>query len=201
MYFSYLSGRVADIEQNRAVIDCNGVGYECAVSAYTISQIKTGEPAKLFTVCSIREDAFEIFGFITKEEKSCFEMLTAVNGVGPKAALAILSVCNPSNFKLAVLSGDEKAITAAPGVGKKLAQRILLELKDKLSIGTDTTAAPNYGTVPAVQPTHVNEAAAGLIALGYSQSEIAQALKGIKIDTMSTQEIIKAALKAMVLKA
>jgi len=201
MYFSYLRGTVAEIEQSRAVIDCNGVGYECSVSAYTISQLKIGEEAKLFTFCSIREDAFEIFGFKSKEEKNCFEMLTGVNGVGPKAALSILSACNPSAFKLAVLSGDEKAITAAQGVGKKLAQRILLELKDKLSLNGDTSEVQGIAAGISVASSHQNDAVAALNALGYSQSEIAQALKGLKTEGMTTEDIVRAALRAMVMKA
>lgn len=134
MFFHYLSGTVAAIEQNLAVVDCGGVGYECSTTAYTISQLRLGQVHKLYTHCNIREDAFEIYGFSTREEKRCFELLLSVSGVGPKAALNILSATTPSGFQLAVASGDERALTAAQGVGKKLAQRVLLELKDKLKL-------------------------------------------------------------------
>ena len=131
MLFYYLNGTVAALDANLAVIDCGGVGYACYTTTYTQSQLTVGRNAKLFTSCSIREDAFDIFGFSSREEKNCFERLTGVTGVGPRVALALLSSMTPDQFTLAILTGDEKALTAAPGVGRKLAQRILLELKDK----------------------------------------------------------------------
>ena len=133
MLFYYLNGTVAAMEANLAVVDCGGVGYACYTTSYTQSQLAIGRAAKLYTYCSIREDAVDIFGFSSREEKNCFERLVGVTGVGPKAALAILSSMMPEQFTRAVVTGDEKALTAAPGVGKKLAQRILLELKDKLA--------------------------------------------------------------------
>ncbi len=132
MYYYYLNGTVALLDANLAVIDCGGVGYACHTTTYTQSQLTVGQTAKLYTYCSIREDAFDIFGFSSREEKACFERLLSVSGVGPKAALAILSASTPQAFTLAIVTGDEKALTRAPGIGKKLAQRILLELKDKL---------------------------------------------------------------------
>ena len=129
MYFYYLEGTIALLDANLAVIDCGGVGYGCATTRYTLSQLKTGQRHRLYTYCNIREDAFEIYGFSTRDELRCFEMLLGVTGVGPKAALAILSATTPDGFRLAVLTGDEKTLTAAAGVGKKLAQRILLELR------------------------------------------------------------------------
>lgn len=127
----YVSGTVAVLEPGLAVIDCGGVGYGCRVTAYTAGQLKLNQNARLYITESIREDAFDLFGFISREEQRCFELLTSVNGVGPKAALAILSSGGPQNFTLAVMTGDEKMLTAAQGVGKKLAQRIILELKEK----------------------------------------------------------------------
>ena len=200
MFFHYLSGTVAELGQNYAVIDCGGVGFECATTAYTISQLKPCRQQKLYTYCSVREDAFEIFGFSTKEEKRCFELLISVSGVGPKAALAILSVTTPPAFQLAVAAGDEKTLTRAPGVGKKLAQRVLLELKDKIALDGMETAAPAGGAAPAVGAQQ-SEAAAALSALGYSQSEIAQALKGLDTASMSVEEIVRQALRAMVIRA
>ena len=199
MFFHYLNGTIAAVEQNLAVVDCGGVGFECATTAYTISQLKPGQVQKLYTSCNIREDAFEIYGFSTKEEKRCFELLLTISGVGPKAALNILSATGPSGFQLAVASGDEKALTAAQGVGKKLAQRVLLELKDKLKLdGTDSLpvadgAAPQRGS-------HTSEASAALAVLGYSQSEIALALKGVDTEKLSVEEIVRQALRAMVMQ-
>ena len=199
MFFHYLSGTIAAIEQNLAVIDCGGVGFECATTAYTISQLKPGQVQKLYTSCNIREDAFEIYGFSTKEEKRCFELLLTVSGVGPKAALNILSATGPSGFQLAVASGDEKALTAAQGVGKKLAQRVLLELKDKLKLdGAD--ALPVMGGAVPQRGSHASEASAALAVLGYSQSEIALALKGVDTENLSVEEIVRQALRAMVMQ-
>lgn len=199
MFFHYLNGTIAAIEQNLAVVDCGGVGFECATTAYTISQLKPGQVQKLYTCCNIREDAFEIYGFSTKEEKRCFELLLTVSGVGPKAALNILSATGPSGFQLAVASGDEKALTAAQGVGKKLAQRVLLELKDKLKLdGAD--ALPVMGSAVPQRGSHASEAAAALAVLGYSQSEIALALKGVDTETLSVEEIVRQALRAMVMQ-
>ncbi len=131
--FYYVSGTVAEIGPNLAVIDCGGVGYACATTNYTISRLKKGERAKLFTYLHVREEIFELFGFSSQQELSSFKMLIGVSGVGPKAALAILSSTTPNNLALSIVTGDEKALTAAPGIGKKIAQRIILELKDKLA--------------------------------------------------------------------
>ena len=113
----YVSGQVALLEPGLAVIDCNGVGYGCRITAYTAAQLKLNQPAKLYVTESVREDAYDIYGFIDREEQRCYDLLTSVNGVGPKVALAILSA-GPKNFTLAVMTGDEKLLTAAQGVGK-----------------------------------------------------------------------------------
>lgn len=199
MFFHYLSGTVAALENNLAVLDCGGIGFECCTTAYTISQLKPGKTQKLYTYCNVREDAFEIFGFSTREEKRCFELLLSVSGVGPKAALSILSATSPSGFQLAVASGDEKALTAAQGVGKKLAQRVLLELKDKLTLD-GTEGLPAGGAAMPVKGSHAGEAAAALSVLGYSQSEIAVALKGLDVETMTVEALVRQALRAMVTK-
>ena len=195
----YVSGPVAVLEPTLAVIDCGGVGYGCRVTAYTASQLKLNQPARLYITESIREDAFDLFGFISKEEQHCFELLTSVNGVGPKAALAILSA-GPQNFTLAVMTGDEKLLTAAQGVGKKLAQRIILELKDKL--GGANVALDFSGpsvSAPVQTGNHAALATAALQELGYSPAEIAAALKGVD-PAASTEEMVRFALRAMVMK-
>ena len=194
----YVSGTVAVLEPNLAVIDCGGVGYGCRVTAYTAGQLKINQPAKLFITESIREDAFDLFGFYSREEQRCFELLTTVNGVGPKAAMAILSA-GPQNFTLAVMTGDEKLLTAAQGVGKKLAQRIILELKDKMGGGAmELDFSGGVGVVAAPQG-NMATAQAALQELGYSPSEIGMALKGADPNA-TTEELVRHALRAMVMK-
>ena len=195
----YVSGTVAVLEPGLAVIDCGGVGYGCRVTAYTAGQLKLNQNARLYITESIREDAFDLYGFISREEQRCFELLTSVNGVGPKAALAILSSGGPQNFTLAVMTGDEKMLTAAQGVGKKLAQRIILELKDKLIKEQGGFEAGSGAAVamPA-QSNKAGEAAAALAVLGYGSQEIAAALKGIDMDALPLEEIIRQSLKKMV---
>ena len=198
--FYYLNGIVAEMEANLAVIDCGGVGYACATTNYTLSQLKKGERAKLYTYMNVREDAVDLFGFSSQSELHSFKLLLGVSGVGPKAALAILSTNTPANLAMAVVMGDEKALTAAPGIGKKIAQRIILELKDKLAKEQASFGPDTGGSVPlTVLPNDkAKEAGAALAVLGYSGSEVAAALKGIDIDTLPLEEIIRQALKRMV---
>ncbi len=195
----YVSGPVAVLEPGLAVIDCGGVGYGCRVTTYTAAQLKLDKPAKLYITESIREDAFDLYGFSSREEQRCYELLTSVNGVGPKAAMAILAA-GPQNFTLGVMTGDEKLLTAAQGIGKKIAQRIILELKDKIGgsaaeldlSGPTVSAAPAPGNNTAL-------ASAALQELGYSPSEIATALKGADPGA-TTEELVRYALRAMVMK-
>ena len=133
MYY-YVNGTVAEIDAGLAVIDCSGVGYACATTNYTLSQLKKGAPAKLYTYLNVREDAMELFGFADQSELRSFKLLIGVSGVGPRAALSILSAVTPQQLALAVVTEDEKALTAANGIGKKIAQRVILELKDKLGM-------------------------------------------------------------------
>ena len=195
----YVSGTVAILEPGLAVIDCGGVGYGCRVTAYTAGQLKLNQPARLYITEAIREDAYDIYGFIDREEQRCYELLTSVNGVGPKAAIAILSA-GPQNFTLAVMTGDEKLLTAAQGVGKKIAQRIILELKDKM--GSNVALDFSGGITPAAAPaqgSNVTLATAALQELGYSAAEISMALKGAD-PTASTEDLVRFALRAMVMK-
>ena len=198
----YVSGPVAVLEPSLAVIDCGGVGYGCRVTAYTAGQLKLNQPARLYITESIREDAFDLYGFISKEEQHCFELLTTVTGVGPKAAMAILSAGGPQNFTLAVMTGDEKMLTAAQGVGKKLAQRIILELKDKVG-GTGAELDFSGGAALSAPVQSGNNAAlatAALQELGYSPAEISAALKGVDANA-TTEEMVRYALRAMVMKS
>ncbi|MDY4508374.1 MAG: Holliday junction branch migration protein RuvA [Candidatus Faecousia sp.] len=197
----YVSGKVAVLEPGLAVIDCGGVGYGCRVTAYTAGQLKLNQNAKLYITESIREDAFDLYGFSSREEQRCYELLTSVNGVGPKAAMAILSAGGPQNFTLAVMTGDEKMLTAAQGIGKKIAQRIILELKDKIGGGGMELdfSAGSAAAAPAQQGSSAALAHAALQELGYSPAEISAALKGVDPNA-STEEMVRHALRAMVMK-
>ncbi len=195
----YVSGPVTVLEPGLAVIDCGGVGYGCRITAYTAGQLKLNQAARLYVTESIREDAFDLYGFISKEEQRCYELLTSVNGVGPKAAMAILAA-GPQNFTLAVMTGDEKLLTAAQGVGKKIAQRIILELKDK--IGGSNVELDFSGpavTASVQQGGNVAMARAALQELGYSPAEIQTALKGADPNA-TTEALVRHALRAMVMK-
>ena len=200
MYY-YLSGTVAHMEPYLAVIDCGGVGYACRTTSYTLSQIKKGDKATLYTYLSVREAAMDLYGFFSQEERKLFQQLIAVSGVGPKAALAILSSTTPANLAMSIITGDEKALTAAQGVGKKIAQRVILELKDKLAKGQTVSLSGESVAGPAVTiipQNKLSEAAAALAVLGYSQAEINVALKGVDIEGLPLEQIIRLALKNMV---
>jgi Holliday junction DNA helicase RuvA len=196
--FYHINGNVSAIEPNLAVIECAGVGFALNATTNTLSHLKIGETAKLYTYECIREDAFDLYGFYDKREKRCFEMLLDVSGVGPKAAMSILSSATPESLAMAIISGDERALTVAPGIGKKIAQRILLELKDKMSketsgmvlgVGAGSSAAP--GT------SKLSDAASALVVLGYSNAEISVVLKDIEVESTPLEEIIRQALKKM----
>ena len=197
--FYYVSGTVAHMEPYLAVIDCGGVGYACRTTTYTLSSLKKGDKAKLFTYLNVREDAMELYGFAGAEELKLFQQLISVSGVGPKAALSILSCGTPGNLALSIITGDEKALTCAPGIGKKIAQRVILELKDKLAKGQTIAAGESYGGtgVTVIPENKLSEATAALAVLGYSQGEIGAALKGIDMDSLTLEQIIKEALKKM----
>lgn len=196
----YVSGTVAVLEPGLAVIDCGGVGYGCRVTTYTAGQLKLNQPAKLYITESIREDAFDLYGFISREEQRCYELLISVTGVGPKAAMAILSSGGPQNFTLAVMTGDDKMLTAAQGVGKKIAQRIILELKDKVGgANMELDFSGPTAAAPAASGGAAALASAALQELGYSPAEISAALKGVD-PAATTEEMVRYALRAMVMK-
>lgn len=204
--FYYIRGTVAINEPNLVVIDAGGVGYAVSTSLTSCASVRVGETVTFYTHLHVREDIFEIYGFSTREELGCFKQLINISGVGPKAALAILGACTPARLALAVVTGDEKALTAAPGVGKKLAQRIILELKDKMSQEQLSSAGSDF-----VAPTTSNvaletgasaELAAAMEALtskdfGYSSIQVQTVLKGLDLTGMSAGEIIRLALKKL----
>lgn len=198
--FYYVEGKVTELLPNLAVIDCCGVGYACNTTNNTLSHLKKGEQAKLYTYLNVREDLMDLYAFSTQNELSSFKMLIGISGVGPKAALAILSVSTPETLAIAIITGDLKALTVAPGIGKKIAQRIVLELKDKmakeqasgkLSIETGSVTTPIGGKA--------TEAAAALAVLGYSSADVAVAMKGVDVENLPLEEIIRQSLKKMVM--
>ena len=197
--FYHLEGIVSEIAPNLVVLDCGGVGFALNATINTISYLKTGEKAKLYIAESIGESNFDLYGFYSKSEKRCYEMLVSVSGIGPKAALSILSYNTPDGLALSILNNDVKALTVAPGIGKKIAQRVILELKDKISKEMDN---PVFD-LPVVNLTagddkQVSDAIAALTVLGYGSTEVAQVLKRLDTSGMSAEEIIKAVLKQMV---
>lgn len=198
--FYHIEGIVSEIEQNRAVIDCGGVGFDLNVTLNTLSALKSGTKAKLYVSESVGENNFDLYGFFTKSEKRCFEMLTAVSGIGPKAALSILSCNTPESLALAIMNNDEKALTVAPGVGKKIAQRVILELKDKISkeMGGAEISLPAVSVSVSSQDSNVSDAMTALGVLGYSSTEIAPVLKKLDISGMTAEQIIKTVLRQMV---
>ena len=195
-----LTGKIVKKSMNAVVLSCGGVGYYAQCPASVAGALPgVGKEATIYTVMSITENDVSLYGFATEEQQACFEMLTAVSGVGPKVGLAILSVMEPDRVALAISAGDHKAFKAASGVGPKLAQRIVLELKDKVAkgfvdgISLEDVAGASAQT-PAAQSS--SQAIAALVSLGYSQSEAALAVA--KIDaTLPVEEIIKLALRGM----
>lgn len=199
--FYYLTGTVTLLEANLAVVDCGGVGYACHTSNNTLAQLRQGEERRLYTYCNIKEDAFDIYGFATREELRLFQMLLSVTGVGAKVALSILSAVTPDQLTLAIATGDEKTVTMAQGVGKKMAQRILLELKDQIGGALETTSGviTSGGAPAALKGGKLATATAALVELGYSQAEVARALKGADVENLSVEELVRYGLRAMVM--
>ena len=195
-----ISGLLRQVAPTYCVVEACGVGYQCSASTHTLSSLPgRGQEVTLLTHLWVKEDGMELFGFSTEQERRCFRMLIGVSGVGPRVALAILSDSAPDRLMLSIAAGDAKALTRAQGVGAKLAQRITLELKDKVAKGfvdgislEDVAGATS--TTPAAQGA--GQAIAALVSLGYSQSEAAMAVS--KIDaTLPVEEIIKLALRGM----
>ena len=193
--FYYLEGIVSDIDINLAVIDCGGVGYAVNTTANTLSRLKVKEKAKIYISEYIKEDCFDLYGFATLSEKRCFEMLLTVSGIGPKAAQAILSTSTPEALAMAIMTGDEKAITVAQGVGKKIAQRVILELKDKVSKEANVVASEMPAVLTPADGDSRSDAVAALMVLGYSAPEINGVLRRMDVTGMTTEQIVKIALK------
>ena len=199
--FHYFSGKLVYCQLNTAVIDCGGVGYKLTVSATTLSKIAghMDETVKLFAYLAVREDAMELYGFFGEAELESFKLLTTVSGIGPKAAIAILSVFTPEKLAAAIAAGDTRSISRAQGVGGKTAARVVLELKDKFKIfgeGDDEGYADSGAATGTVSAGGFAEATEVLAVLGYSRSEIATALKNVS-PAWDSEEIVKHALKQL----
>ena len=195
--FYHIEGKVTELEPNLAVLDCGGVGYGLIVSVNTASRLRLGERVKLYISEVIGENNFDLYGFFAKDEKRCFEMLTSVSGIGPKAALSILSFNTPDSLALAIINGNDKALTVAPGIGKKIAQRVILELKDKMGkeLSSSELTLPE---APSNVGGEMNDVYAALTVLGYTGAEISPILKKLEPAGMTTEQIIKAVLRQMV---
>ena len=201
--FYYLNGELALRDVNTCVIDCNGVGYKMSVSKNTLAKLtKRGEKVCLFTHFHVREDAVELLGFYTEAELEAFKLLITVSGIGPKAAMSILSVLTPEKFALAVTMGDTKAIAKASGIGSKTAARVVLELKEKVAKSFPTESASADGEIPVTDELvfgNTEEAIGALMVLGYSRQEAQLALKGVD-PLLSLEDMITAALRKMMPK-
>ena len=194
--FYYLDGVIAELLPGMAVVDCGGVGYACRTTGNTLSALKRGQRGKLYTHFYVGDAVVDLYGFATQGELNAFRMLIGVSGVGPKAALAILSALSPDALTMAIVTEDERALTAAPGIGKKIAKRMILELKDRLA-GEAVGGADASGIAAPSFMGKSTEAAQALAALGYSAQEVQTALKGVDTTSLPLEEIIRQSLKKM----
>ena len=197
--YAYIKGELAEINTDHIVIEAGGIGYQVFVSLQTFDYLPSvGENLKIYTYLYLREDAMILYGFLTKDDLELFKLLISVSGIGPKGGLAILSTLEADDLRFAILSGDAKAISKAPGVGGKTAQRVILELKDKLSLEDAFEAKTEHvqKNVAAAGGSVKNDAVMALTALGYSSTESLKAVSAVEItEDMDVEEVLKAALK------
>jgi len=200
---AFVKGRVEDLTEENVVIEVGGIGYNVKISTGTAAMISgIGEEIKLYTYTSVREDAFQLFGFLSKDELEIFKKLITVNGIGPKGGLSILSVMSADDIRFAVVSGDAKMLAKAPGIGKKTAERLILDLKDKISledtlIHKEMAGVTGTSAISAENPAR-NEAVEALTALGYSATDALRAVKAVQIsEDTDVETILKQALKNM----
>ena len=196
---TYIKGELTELSENSIVVECYGVGYEIMVPASIISELPSiGENLKVYTFQYVREDILDLYGFLTKDDLKIFKLLITVNGIGPKGALSILSVIRPDELRLAVLSDDVKAIQKAPGIGGKTAQKLIIELKDKLNIEDVINKGFDNSNIVSATGSVRDEAIEALVSLGYSSSEAIRAVRGITdAEGMDSETLLKAALKQL----
>lgn len=195
--YNYFKGVLSQIGEDFIVVECNGIGYEIYIPVSVISDLPgVGFEVKVYTYLHVREDAMILYGFLSEDDKSIFKMLIGVSGIGPKGALSILSVLTPDDFRFAVLSDDAKAICKAPGIGNKMAQKLILELKDKLSLEDAFESKISKHSELKADQMAKTEAVSALVSLGYSSTEAYKAVSAIPdVQEMTTEAILKAALK------
>ncbi|WP_029232721.1 Holliday junction branch migration protein RuvA [Butyrivibrio sp. VCB2006] len=207
---AYVNGILESIEEGNAVVDVNGIGYNVNISGSTMDRMPgIGEAVKLYTYTNVKEDAFTLFGFLSRDELNLFKMLITVNGIGPKGGLSILSVMTPDDLRFAILAGDSKSLSKAPGIGKKTAERITLELRDKLKVTEDELLSGGAGAgamaggsfeTDGINPAR-DEAVAALVALGYNSTDSMKAVRKVLVVNPEagedTEKLLKLALKEM----
>jgi len=200
---AYVRGEVVEVFENRVLLDVNQIGYQIFISSRDASDMPpTGERVRIHTYFHVKEDAMQLYGFLTRDDLNIFKLLLGVNGIGPKAGLGILSALSADELRFAVLSDDVKSISKAPGVGRKTAQKMILELRDKLSLEDASPGRSGYtgdgNTGTSGMSDGKNEAIQALVALGYSSSDALKAVKQAEItEDMNTEDILKAALKKL----
>lgn len=202
--YAYLKGKLEDVSPDNIVIEVSGIGYNVKVSEGTVSRLpQQGSEIKMYTYTLVREDALQLYGFLTREDLQIFKLLISVNGIGPKGGLAILSVMDADTLRFAILSGDAKTIASAPGIGKKTAERVILDLKDKISLSESLRDMGGSDPASGISESDAagqmkQEAVEALVALGYSATEATAAVSKVQTDTIaSAEELLKAALKHM----
>ena len=200
---SYLRGELAAVEKDRAVVEVHGIGYNVYMPGQSLAMLPpAGSDVRIYTYMNVREDAIHLFGFLTRDDLEVFKLVIGVSGIGPKGGLSILSKLTADELRFAVMSGDAKAISAAPGIGKKTAEKLIIELKDKLDIDDILTHAAEGGSEPAVSTGAAGavqaEAVQALTALGYGNAESLRAVKQVQLDNPTVEEVLKEALKKMI---
>lgn len=199
---SYIRGELISIEDDKVIVDVNGVGFAIYMPAQSIGLLpETGEEVRLHTYMNVREDAIQLYGFLTKDDLKVFKLVIGVSGIGPKGGLSILSQMTPDDLRFAVMANDSKAIAKAPGIGKKTAEKLIIELKDKLSIEDVLNKAVDNETITVTNQASNEiqaEAIQALVALGYGNSESTKAVKQVHMDEdMTVEDVLKQALKNM----
>lgn len=198
---SYIRGELAAVETEKVIVDVGGVGYGIYMPGQAMGLLpQPGNEVKIHTYLNVREDAMQLFGFLTRDDLEVFKLVIGVSGIGPKGGLNILSQLSPDDLRFAVMAGDVKAISAAPGIGKKTAEKLIIELKDKLSIEDVLTHAAEGSAAAAVPVNNggiQSEAVQALVALGYGSTESLRAVKQVELDNPTVEDVLKEALKKM----
>ena len=197
---AFVKGILSEIGEGKVVVDCGSLGYEINVPSSVTGAVRIGSEVKLYTFLNVREDEMSLFGFLDQDSLSMFRLLITISGIGPKGALAVLSVMSVSDLRFAVLAGDAKSISRAPGIGQKTAQRIVMELKDKVSIGESFESIGNAGPAAALseeESSAKSDAIIALTELGFSSSDAYRAVSKVETAGRSANQILKDALKAL----